>query len=278
MGTTSSWWAPADGSRPSVPLVRGKPRHAKTPPAARSAWFALERAVVDCRLCPRLIRHATEVARIRKRAFRDEPYWGRPVPGFGDRRARILVLGLAPAAHGANRTGRMFTGDRSGDWLFGALHRAGLANQAQSIGRDDGLAPRDVYITAVCRCAPPANRPTPEEMGRCAPFLDREFELLRGLSVVVALGHIAWDGALRRAARVTRGPLPRPRPIFAHGAEVLLPLGAGGAPLWLLGSYHPSQQNTQTRRLTRPMLDAVFGRARRLAESSHPPRGTRKRA
>ena len=250
------------------------PRHAPTPRAPRAAWLALERAVVDCRRCPRLIRHATEVARIRRRAFRDEVYWGRPVPGFGDARARILVLGLAPAAHGANRTGRMFTGDRSGDWLFRALHRAGLANQARSTGRDDGLRPHDVYVTAVCRCAPPANRPAPVEITRCTPFLDREFELLSELAVVVALGRIAWDGALRRAARVSRTPLPRPRPVFAHGAEARLPLGVGGAPLWLLGCYHPSQQNTQTGRLTRPMLDAVFRRARRLADATVPKRTT----
>ena len=149
---------------------------------------------------------------MRRRAYRDQRYWGRPVPGFGDRRARILLLGLAPAAHGANRTGRMFTGDRSGDWLYGALHRAGLASQAQSRCRDDGLRLEGVFVTATCRCAPPANRPTPEEMSNCAPFLDREFELLDRLRVVVALGRIAWDAALRRSLREAADAMPRPRP------------------------------------------------------------------
>ena len=184
-------------------------------------------------------------------------YWGRPVPGFGDPKARILVLGLAPAAHGANRTGRAFTGDRSGDFLFAALHRAGLANQPSSTGLDDGLALRDVFVSISLRCAPPANAPRPDELTRCAPFLDREIALLPNLRVVLALGAIAWNAYLDHLAR--RGvALKRPRPTFTHGAE------ASGSPL-LLGSYHVSQQNTQTGRLTAEMFDAVVGTAQARA-------------
>jgi uracil-DNA glycosylase family 4 len=231
-------------------------------------WARLERSVVSCRRCPRLIDHCREVARTRRRAYRDQVYWGRPVPGFGDRRARILMLGLAPAAHGANRTGRMFTGDRSGDWLFAALHRAGLSNQARSVDPDDGLRLRDVYISATCRCAPPANKPTAEEMAACERHLDAELELLDRLRVVVALGKIAWDAALRRVQRVVPDGLPRPRPRFSHGAECSLPFLPDESPVLLLGSYHPSQQNTHTGRLTRPMLDRVMKRAVALAGGS----------
>jgi uracil-DNA glycosylase family 4 len=231
------------------------------------AWKELEQRIVSCRLCPRLRAHCTEVARVRRRAFRDQTYWGRPVPGFGDRRARILLVGLAPAAHGANRTGRMFTGDRSGDWLYAALSRAGLADRPTSVDRGDGLTLSGAYVTAACRCAPPANRPTGAELTRCAPYLDREIDLLRGLRVVVALGRIAWDAVWGRAVRVHGGVPPGHRPQFGHGAEAQLPLRKGGR-LWLIGSYHPSQQNTQTGRLTRPMLDAVLRRAVRLAELS----------
>jgi len=206
------------------------------------------------------------VAQVRRRAYRDQVYWGRPVPGFGDRRAAILMLGLAPAAHGANRTGRMFTGDRSGDWLYGALHRADLANQPESTGCDDGLVLRNVFITGVCRCAPPGNKPTKDEMSSCEDYLDREFELLKRLRVTLALGKIAWDAALRRVARLDPERLPRPRPRFGHGAETGLPLGSGGSTIHLVGSYHPSQQNTRTGRLTRPMFDKVIRRAIRLAE------------
>jgi uracil-DNA glycosylase family 4 len=233
----------------------------------REGWERLRRRIVGCKRCPRLVAHTREVARVRRRAYRDETYWGRPVPGFGDTRGKILMLGLAPAAHGANRTGRMFTGDSSGDWLYGALHRAGLANQPDSVHGDDGLRLRDVFITATCRCAPPANKPTTEEMGNCAPFLDREFDLLDRLQVVVALGKIAWDAALRRVARVAPQALPRPRPAFGHEARVRLPLRPDAAPIWLLGSYHPSRQNTQTGRLTRPMLDSVIRRAARLVRA-----------
>lgn len=232
----------------------------------QAAWVSLERTLIGCEACPRLVEHREEVARVKRRAYRNESYWGRPVPGFGDRRARILLLGLAPAAHGANRTGRMFTGDRSGDWLYAALKRLGLANQAESTDRDDGLSLSDVFISAVCRCAPPGNRPTPGEMQRCAIFLDREFDLLDRLRVTVALGKIAWDAALRHGERVAPGTLPRPRPVFGHGAEGSIVARAGRPPVVLLGSYHPSQQNTQTRRLTRPMTDAVLRRAAVLAE------------
>jgi uracil-DNA glycosylase family 4 len=212
-----------------------------------------------------LIEYCAEIARKRRRAYRDEVYWGRPVPGFGDRSARILMLGLAPAAHGANRTGRMFTGDRSGEWLYGALHRASLANQAGCSDRDDGLNLSDVFISATCRCAPPANKPTPQEMENCAPFLDREFEMLDRMRVVLVLGKIAWDAALRRVGRVVPDGLPRPRPAFGHGAEAKLPLRGAGRPIWLVGSYHPSRQNTQTGRLTRPMFDRVIRRSVALA-------------
>jgi uracil-DNA glycosylase family 4 len=200
-----------------------------------------------------------EVARVRRRAFRDERYWGRGVPGFGDPGARVVLLGLAPGAHGANRTGRMFTGDGSGDFLYAALHRAGLASSPVSRAADDGLVLRRAFVTNACRCVPPDNRPAPAELRRCAPFLDRELAALPRARVVVALGAIAWAAALGHLAR--RGAaVPRPRPRFAHGAELRLP----GAPA-LLGSYHPSRQNTNTGRLTPEMLDAVLARAAAIA-------------
>jgi len=234
--------------------------------AGRAAWSALERAIVKCERCPRLREHCATIARVRRRAFRTEEYWGRPVTGFGDRRARILVLGLAPAAHGANRTGRMFTGDRSGTWLYGALNRARLANRPESSQRGDGLVLRGAFVTAACRCAPPQNKPTPIELAACASYLDRELELLgSSLRVVLALGRIAWDAVWARARRAAPDRLPRPRAAFSHGAEVRLDLGIGSSAAWLVASYHPSQQNTLTGRLTRPMLDRVVGRARQLA-------------
>ena len=203
-----------------------------------------------------------QVARERRAAFAHERYWGRPLPGFGDPRARVLIFGLAPAAHGANRTGRMFTGDRSGDFLFAALARAGFANKPTSVDRADGLALCDMWITAAVRCAPPANRPAPAERERCLPWSVRELQLLREVSVVLCLGGFAWDAALRLlvAARGAGAPPLRPKPRFAHGAEL------AGEPYTLLGCYHPSQQNTFTGRLTEPMIDSVLQRARELAD------------
>jgi uracil-DNA glycosylase len=217
--------------------------------------------IAACRACPRLVAWREEVARVKRRAYRDEAYWGRPVPGFGDPAARVVLVGLAPAAHGANRTGRMFTGDRSGDFLYAALHRAGLASQPTSRRRGDGLALSGAFVGAACRCAPPGNRPTPDELARCAPFLDRELAALPRARVVVALGAVAWAAVLAHLAR--RGVvIPRPQPRFGHGAEARLP----GAPA-LVGSYHPSQQNTQTGRLTPAMLDAVLARGLALAST-----------
>ena len=225
---------------------------------ARGELARLEAEVVACRRCPRLVDWRERVAREKRAAFADWDYWGRPVPGFGDPAARVLVLGLAPAAHGGNRTGRVFTGDRSGDWLFGALHRCGFANQPESRAIGDGLRLRDCYVTAAVRCAPPANRPAPAERASCQPYLERELALLGGVRVIVCLGGFAWDVALRVRASLGEPP-PRPRPRFGHGAE--LP----GERFALLGSYHPSQQNTFTGRLTEDMLDAVLLRARELA-------------
>jgi uracil-DNA glycosylase family 4 len=225
-------------------------------------WRTLEavnRAIVACGACPRLRAHCERVAREKKRAYRDETYWGRPVPGFGDPQARVLIVGLAPGAHGANRTGRMFTGDSSGDWLYEALHRHGFANQPTSVSRDDGLELRDCWIGAAGRCAPPGNRPGPGELERCRPFLEAELRLLVNLRVVVTLGRIGHEAFLRASGWWERLPT-RERPSFAHGAEHTLPGGRV-----LLASFHPSRQNTNTGRLTRPMWHAVFARARELA-------------
>jgi uracil-DNA glycosylase family 4 len=214
----------------------------------------LERQVTQCRRCPRLVEWRERVARERISRFADQEYWGRPVPGFGDPAARVLILGLAPAAHGGNRTGRIFTGDRSGDFLYASLHRTGFANQPTSVSLDDGLRLRDAYVAAVNRCAPPANRPTPQERDNCLPFLEREIAALSGLRVIVALGAFAWDGALRALA--ARGHVTRPRPRFGHLAESHV------GPFLVLGCFHPSQQNTFTGKLTPAMLDEVFERAR----------------
>jgi uracil-DNA glycosylase family 4 len=219
---------------------------------------ALERDITSCRACPRLVAWRETVAAEKRASFRDETYWGRPVPAFGDPGARVVVLGLAPAAHGANRTGRMFTGDRSGDFLYASLHRTGFANQPTSVRADDGLALRDCWITSGVRCAPPANKPLPSERENCRRWLDRELALLANLQVVVCLGGFAWDVALGSLPALG-ARVPRPRPRFAHGAEVDL------GPVTLLGCFHPSQQNTFTGRLTPPMMDAVFARARELA-------------
>ena len=213
--------------------------------------------VVGCRSCPRLVEWRERVARDKTVRFADQTYWGRPVPGFGDPAAGILVVGLAPAAHGGNRTGRIFTGDRSGDFLFGSLHRVGLSNQPTSVSRDDGLRLIRAYLSAVNRCAPPGNKPTPAERDTCLPFLAREIAALERLRVLVALGAFAWDGALRALSAL--GHPTRPRPRFGHAAE------AAVGPFVLLGSYHPSQQNTFTGKLTPQMLDAVFERAAELA-------------
>ena len=221
----------------------------------------LAEEVAACRRCPRLVGWREQVAQERRAAFRDQEYWGRPVPGFGDPGASVLLLGLAPAAHGANRTGRMFTGDRSGDFLYAALWRTGFANQAVSHSRQDGLRLRGAWITAAVRCAPPANRPAPAERDNCLPWSVRELRLLAGVRVIVCLGAFAWDAALRLSRELASDGAPKrpPRPRFGHGAQ------ARAEPFELLGCYHPSQQNTFTGRLTEEMLDAVLARARALA-------------
>ncbi len=241
---------------------------------------ALAEEVKGCRRCPRLVAWREQVAREKRAAFAGEHYAAHPLPGFGDPAARVLLLGLAPAAHGGNRTGRIFTGDRSGDFLFAALFRTGFANQPTSTGLHDGLRLHDAWVSAAVRCAPPANRPTTEERDNCLPWSARELELLEQVRVVVCLGAFAWDAALRLRSQLEGQALPRPRPRFAHGAEHPAPsehsalskqpgsseprpgMGAG---LWLLGCFHPSQQNTFTGRLTVPMIDAVLLRARQLA-------------
>ncbi len=222
----------------------------------------IERGVVACRACPRLVAHREKVARHPPRRFAGEAYWARPVPGFGDGRARFFIVGLAPASHGGNRTGRVFTGDSSGDFLFAALHRAGFANQAPSVARDDGLRLREAWIAAAVRCAPPDNRPSPAEFHRCRPFLEREIAALPGLSVFLALGALAWKSALA-ACGATGWSVPRPLPRFAHGAEAKL-IRPDGKRVVLLGSYHVSRQNTNTGRLTPAMFDQVLKRAKKL--------------
>lgn len=225
---------------------------------------ALDARIGVCRACPRLVRWREEVAATKRRAFADEPYWGRPVPGFGDRRAPIVIVGLAPAAHGANRTGRMFTGDRSGDWLFAALHRAGLADRPASAAAGDGLTLTGARIVSAVRCAPPANKPTVTERDRCAPWLHAELDLLAvHVRVLLALGGFGWDAALR-AATGAGWTVPRPKPRFGHGARAVL-IRPGAAPVMLLGCFHPSQQNTFTGRLTAEMIDQVLAEARALA-------------
>jgi uracil-DNA glycosylase family 4 len=218
----------------------------------------LTQEVVRCRKCPRLVAWREAAAASRPKRYEGQRYWARPLPGFGDPDARVLIVGLAPAAHGGNRTGRIFTGDRSGDWLFASLHRTGFANRAESLRRGDGLRLRGAYIAAVNRCCPPANRPTPAERDKCLPYLVRELEALELLRVIVPLGSFAWDGTLRAVAGLGH-PIPRPRPRFGHGAR------AQAGPYLLVGCYHPSQQNTFTGVLTEAMLDEVFRRARLLS-------------
>jgi len=229
--------------------------------AQRDSLAAVQGEVAACRRCPRLVGWREGVAGTGRASYAGQVYWGRGVPGFGDPHASLVIVGLAPAAHGANRTGRMFTGDRSGDWLFAALHRAGFASQPTSTARDDGLTLRGAYITAAVHCAPPANSPEPSERAACAPYLDRELSLLRDAVVVVALGQLAWQAVASQSGL-------RPRPAFGHLAECALPSGVA-----LLGSYHPSQQNTFTGKLTVPMFDAVFTRARRLIALARGPGG-----
>ena len=229
-------------------------------PDASSSLRVLNDEIVGCRKCPRLLKYREKVARVKRRAYRDWEYWGKPVPGFGDRQAQLLILGLAPAAHGANRTGRMFTGDRSGDFLYAALHKAGFANQPTSQQRDDGLELFQAYITAACRCAPPDNKPLPKEVSTCRGYLERELEILKP-KAILALGKIAWDAYLeilkQRGLIASRAPYK-----FAHGAEAEI---APGTPR-LFGVYHPSQQNTQTGRVTPAMYATVLRRIRRFLE------------
>lgn len=230
------------------------------PSSVMRALTLLQHTISECTLCPRLTTYRREVAEEKVKRFRDWDYWGRPIPGFGDPKARLYVLGLAPAAHGGNRTGRVFTGDRSGDWLYEALHAFGFANQPESVHREDGLSLHNCYVAAAVRCAPPANKPTREEFETCRPFVLEELRLLRNIQVVVALGKIAFDEYLR-SCQMAGKAIPSPRPKFSHGAEYLLPWQ-----VTLLGSYHPSQQNTFTGTLTRPMFHQVFNRAKKLIE------------
>jgi uracil-DNA glycosylase len=225
---------------------------------AQEALELIEAEVISCRACPRLVEWRERVAREKRAAFATQTYWGRPVPGFGDPHAGVLIVGLAPAAHGGNRTGRIFTGDRSGDWLFASLHRCGFASQPTSVHRDDGLRLTNAYVAAAVRCAPPDNKPTPAERDRCSTYLEREMQALREVRCVVALGSYAWDSALRVHVALGRDR-PRPKPRFGHGAEADL------GDYVLLGCFHPSQQNTFTGKLTEEMLDAVFRRAAEIA-------------
>ena len=222
----------------------------------QASWNRLNKNISSCTSCPRLIEHCQQIAKVRRRAYQDFPYWGGPVSNFGDPKARLLIVGLAPGAHGANRTGRMFTGDRSGDWLYRALHKSGFANQAESTTRDDGLELKDCAITGVCHCAPPGNRPTVEEIHNCRDWLTQTVELLP-VHIFLALGQIGWKASLDYL--IANDSWEGKRPKFGHGASVLLEDGR-----WLIGSYHPSQQNTFTKRLTEPMFDAVFRKIRRL--------------
>jgi uracil-DNA glycosylase family 4 len=236
----------------------------------QTEWEALESLIVACRRCPRLVAWRETVAQERRRAYRDEEYWGKPVPGFGDPQARVLIVGLAPGAHGANRTGRLFTGDSSGQFLYSALYRAGFANRPDSHHRDDGMILRDAFLSAACRCVPPANKPSLQELLACRPFLECEIALLQDLRVIVALGRIAFDAVLRLYADKRRSlvepgaeaPVSSRSPIFGHATVHRL----GAARPWLIASFHPSRQNTQTGRLTPAMFDEVWEQTRRMLE------------
>jgi uracil-DNA glycosylase family 4 len=227
-----------------------------------TVWEDLDSQIVACRRCLRLVAWREQVAKERRRAYRDEEYWGKPVPGFGDHRARLLIVGLAPGAHGANRTGRLFTGDSSGDFLYSALHRAGFATQPESLHRGDGMVLRDAFLSAACRCVPPLNKPSPQELTNCRPFLEREMALLQDLRVIVVLGRIAFDAVLRLYSEKRRSVIESGAeaqassrsPIFGHGA--IHRLGPAGP--WLIASFHPSRQNTQTGRLTPAMFDEIW--------------------
>lgn len=227
----------------------------------KERFDALEEKIENCRLCPRLVEYREEIARTKRRAFRDETYWGRPVPGFGDPSARVLIVGLAPGAHGSNRTGRMFTGDASGEFLYGALYRAGFANRPTAVNREDGLELKDVFITAVGRCAPPDNKPTSEELGNCRPYLLAEMALLTELQGIVALGKIAYDGinGILRQQKVEIPEVP-----FGHSSFAQKAPGS----LWLMGAYHPSRQNTQTGRLTVEMYDSLWNQVKDLLHNN----------
>ncbi|NUT10537.1 MAG: uracil-DNA glycosylase [Nonomuraea sp.] len=253
---------PGDPATPDTPVAHD-PAGVRRLAAASGAVTELTAAQSVCRACPRLVEWREEVARVKRRAFADETYWGRPVPGWGAERPKVLLVGLAPAAHGGNRTGRIFTGDRSGDWLFASLYRCGLATQETSTYADDGQELIDTRVLASVRCAPPANKPTPEERAACFPWMAREVALVAPtVRAVVALGGFAWQ-AMWPALKDAGYELPRPRPAFGHGAEV--EVRYAGAPVTLIGCYHPSQQNTFTGRVTAQMLDDVFTRARSLA-------------
>ncbi|MDR3607656.1 MAG: uracil-DNA glycosylase [Oligoflexia bacterium] len=226
----------------------------------------INKEIVACERCPRLVKYRAQVAKEKRRAYRNDEYWGKPIPGFGDPNARLLIIGLAPAAHGANRTGRVFTGDRSGEWLYRALHKAGFANQPCSNHRDDSLTLHDAYIACSLRCAPPANKPLPIELSRCASYLDRELEVFRDVKVYLALGQIALNSVWPHLVKKFEKEAPRLRkPKFAHGGKYEIVPGK-----WLLFSYHPSQQNTFTGRLTEPMFDSVFREASKLIEAAKP--------
>ena len=254
---------PDDPAAPDTPVAR-TPAQVVDLADAATELRALDAAVSVCGACPRLVAWREAVAGEKRASFAGEPYWGRPVAGWGEERPRVLVVGLAPAANGGNRTGRIFTGDRSGDWLFAALHRVGLAVQQTSLHAGDGQRLVGTRMVATVRCAPPDNRPTTEERDTCAPWLRREVGLVAGsVRAVVCLGSYGWDAALR-TFRAEGYAVPRPKPRFGHGAETVLTSPSGGA-VHVLGSYHPSQQNTFTGRLTEPMLDAVLGRAAQLA-------------